>query len=326
MCFHGRMKMSMKKKFKLLLIVLVSATSFAEDFGQTVPGQDTDSSLTGGTTKVSPHVPGQSNGTLDDLEVDGSSAHIQRNNDSIDEVKGKGSPTQFNNTAPFTGLKSDTYLSYTNEGILNQIYNKSESTVSVKFYNNDFDYKDKNGVYNKTFDSDSGAKGASLNISRDLYLSKGVVNFAWGMGSGLGYSTGKGIFAADGSKSTMRFNLYSVPLDIRLVFEAPLSKYMKLSLAAGPSAMGLIQNRSDRDRGDRDKTKYQLGYGYFGEGKLKFNLGYIFTDTGFEYYKSYEVSFMSLDLLVRNHSYSGFADDITISGMSYGLGFTFEFL
>ena len=194
------------------------------------------------------------------------------------------------------------------------------------FFQNNFDYTDTRGIYSKTFDSNSGAKGGSLHLSMDKYIYKGALNLGYGGGFGLGYSTGKGIFTDDGTVSTTRFNLYSLPLDLRLLVELPIGQVLKLSLAGGPSAMGLVQNRSDRDDGDSDKERKQVGFGYFAEGKMKLNLSHIFTDTGFSYYRDHEVSFMSVDLAIRTQNYSGFADELEISGMSYGLGFTFEFL
>ncbi|OUR98950.1 hypothetical protein A9Q84_05930 [Halobacteriovorax marinus] len=315
----------MTKKIELLLF-LFSVNCIAADFSQTVPGQATGDPLGKVEAGANPHVPGQFEKFLDAMDIDGDSPHVQSNKGYSEKVSGKGSPIQFNSGVPYSGLKSDSYISHSNEAILERINNKAESTLSFEYYQNNFEYKDSKGVYEKTFNSNSGAKGGSLHLSKDFYFSKGGVNLAWGLGSGIGYSTGKGIFAANGTTSNMRFNLYSIPVDIRLLLEVPIARVMKISFAAGPSMMGLIQSRSDRDAEDKDKTKYQVGYGYFGEGKLKFNLGYLFTGTGFEYYKSYEVSFMSIDLSVRTQSYSGFADDITISGMSYGLGFTFEFL
>ena len=223
-------------------------------------------------------------------------------------------------------LANDGYQEFSNKELMKRFANKSKFNLALDFYMNNFDYQDERGVYEKTFNSDSGATGGSLSISSDIYLSKGKMNFAIGGGAAFGFSTGKGIFESDGRKSEMNFNLYSIPADLRFVAEIPMGRVVKLSAAAGPSAMFLIQNRSDRDNKDEGKTKRQFGYGYFAEAKLKLNLSYLMPDTGFEYYRFHEVSFMSVDLMVRTQDYSGFADEISISGMSYGIGVTFEFL
>ena len=317
--------MNLMKVTKLLFLTLFLTSSYAEDFGQAVDGSIPNAMEDVKADGEDAHSPGTVSRPLDNVE-DKSSAMVPGEDEYGKEVSGKGSPTQFNSGAPFSGLDSDHYLTYKNKDILKEIRNKSKSSFSLEFFQNNFDYTDTRGIYSRTFDSDSGAKGGSLHLSMDKYLYKGTLNFAYGGGFGVGYSTGKGIFTDDGTVSTTRFNLYSLPLDLRLLVELPIGQVLKLSLAGGPSAMGLVQNRSDRDGGDSDKERKQVGFGYFAEGKMKLNLSHIFTDTGFSYYRDHEVSFMSVDLAVRTQNYSGFADEVEISGMSYGLGFTFEFL
>lgn len=327
MFFHGRAKMMKSMKVaKLLILILITGNSFAEDFSQAVPGYIPNAMENVEGDGESAYLPGGGTKPLDKAKKSKASALVPGEEDYGTAVSGSESPTQFNSGAPFSGLKTNKYITYTNEEILKGISKKSKSTFSFEFFQNNFDYADSRGVYERTFGSDSGAKGGSLHMSRDQYLYKGFINLGYGGGLGLGYSTGKGIFADDGTVSNTRFNLYSLPVDLRLLIELPIGEVLKLSLAGGPSVMGLIQNRSDRDDGDKGKEKKQIGFGYSAEGKIKLNLGHLFTDTGFEFYRSHEVSFMSLDLAIRSQSYSGFGDDIEISGMSYGLGFTFEFL
>ncbi|PIK14579.1 hypothetical protein [Halobacteriovorax sp. JY17] len=318
--------MKLTKVIKLFTLTLILANSYAEDFGQTVPGSIPNAMEDVKVDGESVYIPDGNERPLDKVEKKKTSALVPGEEDYGTEVSGKGSPSQFNSGAPFSGLDSDSYITYTNKDILKGLAKKSKSSFSFEFFQNNFDYTDTRGVYSKTFDSDSGAKGGSLHISMDRYLYKGFLNFGYGGGLGVGYSTGKGIFADDNTVSKTRFNLYSLPIDLRLLIELPIGEVVKLSFAGGPSVMGLIQNRSDRDDGDKDKERRQVGYGYSAEGKLKLNLGHLFTDTGFEYYRTHEVSFMSIDLAIRTQNYSGFADEVEISGMSYGLGFTFEFL
>lgn len=349
MYFHGRAKMmKLVRISKLIFFILLTTNCYANDSStQGIPGGELSSPMDSTEGGESAYFPSENHKPMEDVEA-GESAYFPGEDDKpLDKVKanatssplvpggsnygktvsGNGLSTQFNSGAPFSGLKSDEYLSYTNEEILAKIRDKSKSSLAFEFVQNNFDYVDTRGVYERTFNSDSGAKGGSLHITRDSFLYKGYINLGYGGGIGVGYSTGKGIFAEDGTVSNTSFNLYSLPLDLRLLIEIPVGHFMKLSFAGGPSAMGLIQNRSDRDSGDKDKEKKQVGFGYAAEGKVKFNLSYMSTDTGFEYYTSHEVSFMSIDLIMRTQSYSGFGDeDIEISGTSYGLGFTFEFL
>lgn len=348
MYFHGRARMmKLVTITKILFLTLFIANCFAnESSSQAIPGGDIPPLMDGVEGGESAYFLDENHKPMEDVKEGESAYFLNEDSKPMDNVKanessspmvpggnnygktvsGNGSSTQFNPGAPFSGLSSDKYLTYTNEEILANIRDKSKSSLAFEFVQNNFDYVDSRGVYERTFDSDSGAKGGSLHITRDRFLYKGYVNLGYGGGIGVGYSTGKGIFAADGTVSNTRFNLYSLPLDLRLLIEIPVGHFMKLSFAGGPSAMGLIQNRSDRDSGDKDKEKKQVGYGYAAEGKVKFNLSYMFTDTGFEYYTLHEVSFMSLDLVLRTQNYSGFGDDIEITGTSYGLGFTFEFL
>lgn len=333
MYFHGRMTAKRTKTLRVLsflfLLTLVGsnamATGFGTDFGQAVPGVQTNQ-FEDVDGKTSGHVYDSLDKPMDQYKSDGSSPLVPGQNSYGDSVSGKDSPTQFNTNAPFSGLESDEYISVTNEMVLRPLVNKSEFLFAIDFYMNKFDYQDDRGIYDKTYGSSTGAQGGSLNLSSDYYLSKGKVNFGMGAGTGLGYSTGKGIFESNGQASEMNFNLYSIPFDLRFSMEVPIGRALKLTGAAGPSGLLLIQNRSDRDDKEDGKTKRQFGMGYFVEGKLKVNLSYLLPDTGFEYYKFHEVSFMSVDLMVRTQDYSGFSDNISISGMSYGIGVTFEFL
>lgn len=340
--------MKLTRITKVLFLTCLIANCYANDSSsQSFPGGEVSPAMDSAEGGESAYFPSENHKPMEDVEG-GENAYFPDEDDKpLDKVKenataspmvpgannygktvsGNNSSTQFNSGAPFSGLNSDKYLTYTNEEILASIRGKSKSSLAFEFFQNNFDYVDSRGVYERTFNSDSGAKGGSLHITRDSYLYKGYINLGYGGGIGVGYSTGKGIFAADGTVSNTSFNLYSLPLDLRLLIEIPVGHFMKLSVAGGPSAMGLIQNRSDRDSGDKDKEKKQVGFGYSAEGKVKFNLSYMFTDTGFDYYTSHEVSFMSLDFIMRTQSYSGFGDeDIEITGTSYGLGFTFEFL
>ena len=331
MYFHGRTKLMRKRTFSLVSLILLSLSSYSfgvdlnTDFGQAAPGQETDQ-YQNIESKSNGHFLDADDNPMEQYKTDEKSPMFPGEDGYGDSVSGKESATQFNANAPFSGLETDSYRLQTNEKILSPHVNKSQFSFAIDFYMNNYDYQDDRGVYDKTFGSSTGAQGGSLNLSSDYYLSKGKVNFGVGGGTGLGYSTGKGIFESNGIVSEMNFNLYSIPIDLRFSMEVPIGKVIKLTGAAGPSGMVLLQNRSDRDEKEDGKSKRQFGYGYFVEGKMKVNLTYLMPDTGFEYYKFHEVSFMSVDLMVRTQNYSGFSDNISISGMSYGIGVTFEFL
>ena len=87
-----------------------------------------------------------------------------------------------------------------------------------------------------------------------------------------------------------------------------------------------MQVRSDRGDGEKGKRRRQFGQGYFGAAKLKFALGPIFERNAYSLLRDSDVSRFFLNLEARYQNYDDFNDPVTIDGISYGLGFSFEFL
>ena len=151
------------------------------------------------------------------------------------------------------------------------------------------------------------------------------MNLYWSGGAGLGFSTGRGIFVS-GDRSDTTFKLWEIPVDIGLGLEIPFSSWFKISGTAGPSAMVLAQNRSDFERGEKGKRKYQISPGYFLNGQVKINLTGFNDETAHELFTSSHITNLYLNLEARMQSYKDFQDDIDVTGTSLGIGFTFEYL
>lgn len=219
------------------------------------------------------------------------------------------------------------YIEFSNKDIVGSIYHRANKAFSFSYLPDNYDVKDDKGTYSKIFEADSAdsVKGGFLLLNWDYYLTRRLFSPFVGAGAGFGFSTGKGRFV-NGEKSLAKFNLWMVPIDLHLGLEMGVSKYINLSLMGGPSGMGLWQDRNDREQGDPKKTRRQFGYGYFATAKLSFNLSQIFTNMGFEIYKVSDISNLGLDFIARTHNYSNFADNVELSGTSFGIGFSFEYL
>lgn len=206
--------------------------------------------------------------------------------------------------------------------------NLGEQTIHIAYYKNNFDYKSPGDIINRTVSNgyQHGRFGPLL-IRNDHYIFKTfALNGFYSLGAGMTFSRGKGIFSDDGSQSSTTFKLWEIPVDLGLGIEIPLGPWMKLHGVGGMSGVGLHQTRDDFADTEKGKRKIQLGYGPFAEGSLRLNLSRIFPETGFKYFSESELTNLTINASMRYQNYSGFKEDITISGTSLGIGFGFEFL
>ena len=90
--------------------------------------------------------------------------------------------------------------------------------------------------------------------------------------------------------------------------------------------MGISQSRDDKERGEDEKHRRQYSFGYFGHAKAQISLSSLFHDLAFGGFSQYQMTNMYLNLEARHQSYENFQDDISITGTSFGIGFTFEYL
>ena len=191
-----------------------------------------------------------------------------------------------------------------------------------------YSYEDSDNTFKTTFEeSKKGHKIGTLHFAGGAYWSKGAINTGWILGAGVGWNYGKGIFGATGEVSVVDFNLWTFPIDALMNFEIRTGRYLKIGLRVGPSALGLLQTRSDRTYGEEQKQRRQAGIGYAGVAKLQFNLSAFSSDIGMEMYNSYQISDFYMNIEARVQNYSKFKEEgLAVNGSSFGLGFTFEYL
>lgn len=219
------------------------------------------------------------------------------------------------------------YLEFKNSEIVDANYKRGRKSFHFSYLKDHYDYKDSAGNFTNTYNSNEGDRYGFLHVGGKNRMSTGFVNTNWGIQTGLGLSQGKGVFLKTSEVSDVNFSLWTIPLEILLSLELPMTKYLHLEFDGGPSGVLLIQTRSDRDGGDRDKSRRQMGYGYVLAGKLKFNVSQISKNTGFDMYKDYSISNFFMSIEGRIHNYSGFKQEgVSLSGASFGIGFIFEYL
>lgn len=231
------------------------------------------------------------------------------------------------NEVPYTYENKKDLITFNNEHIHEQIYNKAESSFSLSYIMDTYDISDSRGVFQRSFVDASGAqRGGAILLNFDEYFHRGVFNTFYGLGLGLGYSLGKGIFSSStGTESNVEFKLYSIPVDLRLGFDLVTSRYFRLSVAGGPSVLGLWQSRNDLERDDDQKYRRQVSYGYFANGKLQISISALSSSKALNMFSISDVTNMFLNLEARIQSYENFQDDLSITGASFGAGFTFEY-
>lgn len=203
----------------------------------------------------------------------------------------------------------------------------SKAALNLSFINNGYDYTSKNDIINQTLDTGfHSGKGGYLLVRNDSYITKArFLNTHWSLGTGIGFSTGKGVFI-DGTRSDATINFWEVPLELGLGIEIPISSWFKLVGTGGGGALGVVQSRSDYKKGDKGKRKYQVSPGYFGSAQFKINLTGFSTNWAYDIFTSSDITNIFLNLELRHQSYENFKDDISIAGTSIGAGFTFEYL
>lgn len=253
-------------------------------------------------------------------------------NHGVKEVTIKKGPKQqfedFGYTVPGTFEGQENYLEIDKVKMTKDFRKAASGNMNLTFIKNDFDYQSTDDIINRTIgDGTKSIKGGALHIRNDLYLVKrDLMNLYWSVGSGVSYSQGRGIFKANGQRSDTIFKLWEVPLEVGLGGEVAIANWFKIAGTAGPSALAILQNRSDYQRGEKGKRKYQFSPGYFANAQFKVNLSGFSDETAYELFTSSEITNLYMNLEIRHQSYENFQDPISVSGTSFGVGFTFEYL
>lgn len=310
---------------------ILSISAYAADLEHSVSGDnEIENSLENAEAKGdTPFVLGtESGGSVENSKAQGVDYIFDH---GVKEVSDKVTPKKkyedFGYTPPGSFDKQENYIDIDKKVISKDFRKISSGSMNITFIKNDFDYQSTNDIINRTVGMGyKHIKGGALYFRHDDYLvRRDIINAYWSLGAGVGYNSGKGIFI-DGTRSDATFNLWEVPVDLGLGMEVPVYHWFKIAGTGGPSVLGLMQNRSDYQRGEDGKRKFQVSPGYFVNGQMKINLTGFNDETAYDLFTSSQITNLYLNLEARHQSYTSFQDDISVSGTSFGIGFTFEYL
>ncbi len=324
------MKINLHSLFILIQIILISSV-LAEDYQSHIPGSGEEMELSiseSGEETLGAHIPGSFPDEASKKNSSPASYQIFGSGDrEVPSVTWREKILGFSNQTPFLHENDPNLIRHTYRDLFQSIYNRGEKAFYISYIMDNYEITDKRGVFKKTFINGSNSKrGGGLHLGFDKYFYRGWTNLTYGMFFGLGYYNGKGIFSSGEISKKAKFIMWTIPIDFTLSFEIPVQKYANLQIGGGPSLMGLYQTRSDRNYREAKKHRRQLGRGYMGMGRFKISLANIFKKNIFNMFKEYNVTNCYFNLEARHQSYSNFQDDISISGTSFGAGFSFDYL
>lgn len=338
MLFNGLKIQRILKDNLFLLSIILSPQLYAEDFGIAVPGQlssdQFESDLNKKTEKKDDngysYVMGEGNDSLENsssseeaFTVPGMGADKE-----IDAPSEREKLLSTGYEAPQSLENEENLVIFDSEEIYDNFYDRGGSSFSFSYIRDEYLISDDKGVFQKSFiNAKDSRRTGYLHFIFDSYMNKAFLSTFYGVGLGVGFSEGEGIFSTSTtSKSNVGFQLFTIPVDFRLGMTIGRGKYFRLSVAGGPSVMGLSQSRDDKDRGDDEKHRRQYSFGYFGHAKAQISISSLFHDIAFGGFSQYQMTNMYLNIEARHQSYESFQDNISITGTSLGVGFTFEYL
>jgi len=316
---------------KLIFLLLFTQHLHAADMGQQVLGADMDN-------KFEEEIKEFSNGSV---FIQGSSAedeslNSKRKESSVflleerdeENFNAKGKSRFMNSNIKPIGAEEhlESVVTINNKGMLKDLHNQGSKAYSFSYVKDDYIYTKSNSNADNIFNGKTGTHYGTFHFGYQSFFSGETFKFLWGMNVGMGYATGKGDFI-DGIQSEVDFKYYRVPVDLSLGFYLSLGRFLGVKVLGGPSVLGIFQNRSDGGGSSGKRDSRQIGFGYFGEGRLSLKLSQMSGDLGFRMFSDYGVSDFNLDLLIRHENYSKYAqDNLSSSGSSIGAGFTFDYL
>jgi len=322
-------------KLKILFIFMISFNVLA-DMGQNLPFQIQETPLEELEAELEGaegFIPGmgldQEQEILNKKKKNGVSQLPDEESDYLSQPGAISSPAiGFGNHTPGIYENEENYLENSNQRFTKKIMDEGKTGFELSYIMNDYDFEGKNDVFNRTYDSggDKDRRGGTIHMGFNTFFHRGFFDLAYGYNIGLGFSSGRGVFVGSQEKSDARVDLWQVPFDVSGTAEMNITRYVKLSVSGGPSVMVLMQVRDDRDDGEKGKRRRQIGYGYFGAAKFKISLSEMFSSNSFALVRDSSVSRYYLNLELRTQNYDNFQDEIKITGNSFGLGFSFEFL
>lgn len=327
----------MKSRFNVLCffgaLVLSISSTYATDLDQVVSGADVEDSLgkAKSTEATDPYITNSGTGDVDKAKVnpneDTDYNFKKRNSDLTVKNNEKKQLEDVGYTPPGTFEKSENYLELDKSQMAQSFRNKSSSAFNIAFIKNDYSYESQNDIINKTIgEGYKHLKGGTLHFRSDQYFfRKDYLNTFWSVGAGVGYNSGHAIFIT-GERSDTTMRLWEIPVDAGLGLEIPLYHWFKVAGTVGPSVTALYQNRDDFQHGEKGKNKIQVSYGEFASLQFKFNLTGMSQNLAYDLFSESKMTNLLMNLEMRYHNYQNFQDDIKVSGASFGLGFTFEYL
>lgn len=333
--FIGKVKKMKMYKVKNLIFFsfLFYSQVQADDLNQIVSGADIEDVL--GTMKSvvnDPYVAHKNEtGEIENYQIKDNANEDFIFNSKFKEVSvNDDSRLNYGNvgyTVPGFYEKSEQFLEINKAEMAADFRKLSSSGLNISFIKDDFSYESSNDIINKTIsEGHKHLKGGALHLRNDHYINRtSFLNTFLGFGAGVGYNSGLALFS-NGERSNAVFKLWEVPVDLSLGLEIPITSWFKIAGAAGPSAIALIQNRDDLISGEKGKNKLQVSHGQFANAQFKINISRFSQQTAYDLFTSSRITNLFLNFEARYQKYQNFQDIIKISGTSYGVGFTFEYL
>lgn len=343
-CLSGKVKMMMKVESYTMInlkrvISFFLAISFvqihlasANDLGQVLSGDEVEDSLGKvQSTETSPYLIQSSVNEIETQKIKSSAIPDFIFSEKLEEVSVKeNSKNKFQDlgyTMPGSLEAKENYTEIDKYEMASEFRNQSSGAINITFIRNEFVYDSANDIINKTINEGyKHVKGGALYIRGDQYLFRTIfLNSFWCVGAGVGYNSGRGLFV-NGERSETTFRLWEIPVDVGLGLEIPIYHWFKISGSLGPSATALYQNRNDFQSGEKGRNKIQVSYGQFANAQFRINLTGFSADSAYKLFADSKITNLYMNLEARYQKYQKFQDTIKISGQSYGIGFTFEYL
>ena len=325
------------KRIHLFLFLIV----FFNIYHPSAMGTDLDHIVSGGEVENSlenSKVTGPSPFMIQNIESEIDTQKIKENaspdfifTEHSQEISGKAEPKHtykdFGYNLPGSLESREDYIETDKSAMADDFRKHSSGSINIAFIKDDFSYESSNDIINKTISEGyRHVKGGALYLRADQYFYRtDFLTTFWSLGGGLGFNSGRGLFITN-ERSETTFRLWEFPVDLGIGLEVPIYHWFKVSGAAGPSALVLYQNRNDFLAGEKGKNKSQISYGQFADVQFKVNLSGFNSDMAYQLFTESKITNLYMNLEARYQNYRNFQDQIKISGTSFGIGFTFEYL
>jgi hypothetical protein len=317
----------------ILVLFLISAITFSEDFGQGVSGFDSGLEADSYYKKIksdNPDLgPGEKSDEYQGVVNPGSVNYFSQDlsDNSLYENPKKSLKDANQNILGSMDGKGH-YLEHDIEKMTQDIALKGNYAIGINYFRDTYDYESPQNVFENTYRKGVHAHNiGTLQLVYDYFLSrKESSDFSLGINFGYGYNSGRGIFTQTRDESKAVFRLITLPLDFSVKYALRTSRWLKFGVSGGPSLMGLYQTRSDRETGESGKRRRQVGFGYFAQLSAKMSLSDIYPAFYYKLFDTFSITKVWFGIYGRHQNYSNFLDEISISGNSLGIGFTFEYL